>query len=34
VVEGGAEATLTELPDEALMRLVSLDLAAALSEDS
>ena len=34
VVEGGAEAKLTELPNEELMRLVSLDLASALSEES
>jgi SNF2 family DNA or RNA helicase len=34
VVEGGAEARLTELPNEELMRLVSLDLASALSEES
>ena len=33
VVEGGAEARLTELPNEELMRLVSLDLASALGEE-
>jgi non-specific serine/threonine protein kinase len=33
VIEGGAEATLTELPNEELMRLVSLDLGSALGED-
>jgi non-specific serine/threonine protein kinase len=30
--ESGAEAKLTELPNEELMRLVSLDLASALGE--
>jgi len=34
VVEGGAEVNLTSLPNDALMRLVSLDLASALSEES
>jgi hypothetical protein len=34
VVEGGAEATLTELPNEELMRLVALDLTSALGEES
>jgi len=34
VVEGGAEASLTELSNEELMRLVSLDLDKALSEES
>ncbi|MGH7435444.1 MAG: ATP-dependent helicase, partial [Polyangiaceae bacterium] len=34
VVEGGAEASLTELPNDELMRLVSLDLASALGEES
>jgi non-specific serine/threonine protein kinase len=33
VVDAGAEASLTELPDEELMRLVSLDLASALSDE-
>lgn len=32
VLAGGAEATLTELPDDALLKLVRLDLAAALKE--
>jgi SNF2 family DNA or RNA helicase len=34
VVEGGAEVNLTSLPNDALMRLVGLDLASALSEES
>jgi hypothetical protein len=34
VVEGGAEVTLTELPNEELMRLVALDLTSALGEES
>jgi non-specific serine/threonine protein kinase len=34
VVEGGAEARLTELSNEELMRMVSLDLGSALSEES
>ena len=33
VVEGGAETTLTELPNEELMRLVRLDLASALGDE-
>jgi|CZKU01.1.fsa_nt_gi hypothetical protein len=33
VVEGGAEARLTELSNDELMRLVRLDLASALSEE-
>jgi non-specific serine/threonine protein kinase len=33
VVAGGEEPNFTELPDEELMRLVSLDLASALSEE-
>jgi hypothetical protein len=34
VVEGGAEARLTELSNDDLMRLVRLDLGSALSEES
>jgi non-specific serine/threonine protein kinase len=34
VVEGGAEAKLTELADEEIMRLVGLDLASALGEEN
>ena len=34
ILEGGAETLLTELPDEELLRLVSLDARRALSEDS
>jgi non-specific serine/threonine protein kinase len=34
VVEGGAEARLTELSNDELMRLVSLDLGSALGEES
>ena len=33
VVEGSADASLTELPNEELMRLVTLDLASALGEE-
>jgi non-specific serine/threonine protein kinase len=32
VLSGGAEIALTELKDEDLLRLVSLDLAAAIKE--
>jgi non-specific serine/threonine protein kinase len=34
VVEGGAESRLTELTNEELMRVVALDLASALGEES
>jgi non-specific serine/threonine protein kinase len=34
VVEGGGEVSLTELGDDELMRLVTLDLASALGEDA
>jgi hypothetical protein len=34
VVVGGTEAALTELPNDELMRLVSLDLASALGDES
>ncbi len=34
VVEGGAEARLTELSNEELMRLVTLDLGSSLSEEN
>ena len=33
VVQGGAETTLTELPNEELLRLVRLDLASALGDE-
>jgi SNF2 family DNA or RNA helicase len=33
VVEGAAEARLTELSNDELMRMVSLDLGSALSEE-
>ena len=34
VVDSGSEVRLTELKDEELMRLVSLDLGSALSEEA
>jgi non-specific serine/threonine protein kinase len=34
LLEGAAEAALTELSDAELLRVVSLDLAAALGEDA
>jgi hypothetical protein len=32
LIEGGADLLLTELPDEDLLKLVALDLNAALKE--
>ncbi|MEO6326298.1 MAG: hypothetical protein ABIT01_04835 [Thermoanaerobaculia bacterium] len=32
LLEGGGEVVLTELPDDELLRLVSLDLATSLGE--
>jgi non-specific serine/threonine protein kinase len=33
ILGGGAEASLTEMKDDELLRLVTLDLASALKDD-